>query len=120
MPKLGATALGYYKLVPQPAPLSSYAPSEPALTSNRPPQLPNLGFSPNLSRTPHCVSSPWPALHRSDHALLALVSALLCALNASRPGQLNKDHVRSPGTPRIILSLRHHRGQSDLESELCN
>jgi hypothetical protein len=37
MPKLGATALGHYKLVPQPAPLSNRAPSEPALTSNCPP-----------------------------------------------------------------------------------
>jgi hypothetical protein len=84
MPKLGATTLGYYRLVPQPTPQSNCAPSEPALTSNHPPQLPNLGFPPNQSRTPL-----WPALHRSDHALLALVSALLCALDASRPGQLS-------------------------------
>jgi hypothetical protein len=34
IPKLEATALGHYKLVPQPASLSNCAPSEPALTSN--------------------------------------------------------------------------------------
>jgi hypothetical protein len=52
IPKLGATTLGHYKLVPQPAPLSNCAPSEPALTSNYPPQLPNLGFPPNFFFVP--------------------------------------------------------------------
>jgi hypothetical protein len=47
IPKLGATALGHYKLVPQPAPLSNCAPSEPALTSNHPPKAPQFGISPN-------------------------------------------------------------------------
>jgi hypothetical protein len=54
MPKLGDTALGSYKLVPQPAPLSNFASSEPALTSNRPSQLPNLGF-PQISQEPRRV-----------------------------------------------------------------
>jgi hypothetical protein len=30
------------------------------------------------------------------------------------------DHIRSPGTPRVVLSLHHHRGQSDFELELRN
>jgi hypothetical protein len=80
--KFEAAAQRLYKLMSQPAPLSNCAPSEPALTSNRPPQLPNLGFPPNLSRTPQCVSSPWSALRRSDHTFLALVSTSLYAVDA--------------------------------------
>jgi hypothetical protein len=54
MPKLGATTLGHYKLVPQPARLSNCAPSEPALTSNRPPHLPIWDF-PQISQEPRRV-----------------------------------------------------------------
>jgi hypothetical protein len=89
MPKLGATALGPYKLSVPSALLGNHTPNAPARASDYPPERSNFEFPPNLSRTPHCVSSPWPALHRSDHALLTLVSALLYALDASRPGQLN-------------------------------
>jgi hypothetical protein len=112
MPKLGATDLGFFKLVPKPALLSSCAPREPALTFNRPPQLPNLRSPQNQSRILPCVSSPWPALHRSDYALLALVSALVCSCCfLTRPIEL--EDVGSPGTPQFIRSLRYHRGQSD-------
>jgi hypothetical protein len=30
------------------------------------------------------------------------------------------DHVRSQGTPRVVLNLRHHHGQRDFELELRN
>jgi hypothetical protein len=85
----GATALGPYKLSVSSAPLGNHTPNAPARASDYPLEHSNFEFPPNRSRTQQCVSSPWPALHMSDHALLALVSALLCALDASRPGQLN-------------------------------
>jgi hypothetical protein len=89
MPKLGATALGPYKLSVPLAPLGSLASSAPTRVSDCPPESSNLRFPPNRSTTSCCVSSSWPALQRSDHALLALVLAFLCALDASRPGQLS-------------------------------
>jgi hypothetical protein len=89
MPKLGATTLGPYKLSMPSALLGSQASSAPTRVSDCPPESSNLIFPPNRSRTPYCVSSPRLALHRSGHALLALVLALSYALDASRPSQLN-------------------------------
>jgi hypothetical protein len=54
MPKLGATTLEYYKLVPQPTPQSNCAPSEPALTSNRPHSSPIWDF-PQINQEPRRV-----------------------------------------------------------------
>jgi hypothetical protein len=46
-------------------------------------------------------------------------STLVCyGFLSAQPIEL--DHVRSLGTPRVVLSLRHHRGQRDFELELCN
>jgi hypothetical protein len=89
IPNPRATALEPYKLGVPSAPLFSQASSAPTRVSDCPPKRSNLGFPPNWSRTPYRVSSPWPALHRSDHALLALVLASLRARDAARPGQLN-------------------------------
>jgi hypothetical protein len=87
--KLATTTDGTYKLPPQWAPLSNHTPNALARASDCPPESCNLEFPPNQSRTPSCVSSPWPALYRSVHALLALVSIRLCAVDAHRPNQLN-------------------------------
>jgi hypothetical protein len=89
IPNSRAIALGPYKLSMPSAPLGSQASSAPTRVSDCPPERSNLGFPPNWSRTPYCVSSLWPALHRSDHALLALVLASLHARDAARPDQLN-------------------------------
>jgi hypothetical protein len=43
---------------------------------------------------------------------------MCCRCVAAWPIEL--DHARSPGTSRIVLGLRHHRGQSDCEPEPCN
>ena len=46
-------------------------------------------------------------------------STLVCyGCLSAQPIEL--DHVRSPGTPRVVLSLRHPRGQRDFELELRN
>jgi hypothetical protein len=84
--KLNATALESYKLSVPSAPLCSQAPTR---ASDYPPDSPNLRLPPNRSRTPYWVSSPWPTLYRSVHTLCFLVSVPLCALDASRPGQLS-------------------------------
>jgi hypothetical protein len=47
MPKLGATALGPYKLSVPSAPLGNHTPNAPAHASDYPPEHFNLGFPPN-------------------------------------------------------------------------
>jgi hypothetical protein len=47
------TALGPYKLSMPSALLGSQASNTPTRASDRPPELPNLRFAPNRSRTPH-------------------------------------------------------------------
>jgi hypothetical protein len=49
MPKLGATALGPYKLSMPSAPLGNYTPNAPTRASNYPPERFNLGF-PQISQ----------------------------------------------------------------------
>jgi hypothetical protein len=87
--KLAATADGTYKLLPQWAPLSNHTPNVTARASDCAPESSNLEFYPNQSRIPPCVRSPWLALYRSVHALLALVSIPLCAIDAHQPSQLS-------------------------------
>jgi hypothetical protein len=41
-----------------------------------------------------------------------------CRCLAAQPIEL--DHTRSPGTPRIVLGLRHHHEQSVCEPKPCN
>jgi hypothetical protein len=89
MPKLGATALGPYKLSVPSGSLGNHTPNAPAHASDYPPECFNLGFPPNRSRTPSCECSPWLARYRSVHDLLVLVSTSLCAVDAYQPGQLN-------------------------------
>jgi hypothetical protein len=84
-----ATALESYKLSMPLAPLCSQAPNTPTRASDYPLESPILRLPPNRSRAPYWVSSPWPTLYRSVPALCFLVSVPLCALDASRPGQLS-------------------------------
>jgi hypothetical protein len=83
------TAVGAYKLPAPPAPLSSCATSEATCASNRPLELPNLGFPPNHSRTPSGVGSPWSAYSRSVDAPCPLVSAPIPAPDTPRPTRLS-------------------------------
>jgi hypothetical protein len=93
IPNSRAITLGPYKLSVPSAPLGSQASNAPTRVSDCPPESSNLRFPQNQSRTPYCVSSPWPALHRSDHALLTLVLAFLCV--AEPP--------KSLGPPIVVL-----------------
>jgi hypothetical protein len=81
-PKLAATAHESNKLSMPSASLGIQAPSAPNRVSNRSPENPNLGFSPNQSKTPCGVSSPWLARFRSVHGFLTLVLVSLCAVDA--------------------------------------
>jgi hypothetical protein len=86
--KLITTAWASYKLEPQHVPLGNCASSKPTLSSDRFPQLPNLGLPPNRSKNAAKPSSPWAALHRSDHVVFDLVPASLCVPITHRPNQL--------------------------------
>jgi hypothetical protein len=50
LPKLITTARASYKLKPQHVLLDNYASSKPTISSDRSPQLPNLGLPPNRSK----------------------------------------------------------------------
>jgi hypothetical protein len=63
---------GSYELSVTSAPLGSQAPNPSTRASNRPPETANLKLSPNRSRAPHGVTSPWlwgtdiPRVHWKD------------------------------------------------------
>lgn len=84
-----ATALESYQLSVPSAPLCSQAPNTPTRASDYPLESPNSRLPPNRSRAPYWVSSPWPTLYRSVHALCFLVSVPLSAFDASRSGRLS-------------------------------
>jgi hypothetical protein len=78
-----------YKLPPPLAPLGNCATSGAIRALNRSLELENFLFPPKQFSAAVKAPSPWPALHRSDHALFVLVLASLYAGDAHQPAQLN-------------------------------
>jgi hypothetical protein len=88
MPKLGATALGYYKLSTPLAPLSHHKARASATAFNYPPESSNFFLSPNQFSAP-VNPSLWPDVYRLAHALLRDVLASLKSPDTHRPFELN-------------------------------
>jgi hypothetical protein len=112
--KLITTAWATYKLEPQHVPLGNCVSSKPTLSSDRFPQLPNLGFPPNRSKNAAKPSSPWAALHRSDNVVFDLVPASLCVPITHRPNQFlwagvdHREHLDLfPGCMVIVARANH-------------
>jgi hypothetical protein len=114
-----ATALEPYKLSVPSAPLCIQASSAPARISDCSLESSNLGFPPKSAKHTACVSLSWSAFHRSNHVLLALVLAFLCALEAHRPNQLHWTEVDQRGHFELS-QIASHREQRDWGLEPCN
>jgi hypothetical protein len=102
MPKLGATALGYYKLSTPPAPLSHNEARAPATTSNQPTESSNFFLSPNQFSAPVNTSSG-PDVYRLAHALLRDVLASLKSPDTHRPFELNLIALGNPEHVSVFL-----------------
>ena len=87
--ELDATALVSYKLSEPLAPLGNHEAKAPTCDLELSTSELQFGISPKSVKAPPRVSSPWSARYRSDHAILALVLATLCAYDAAQLGPLS-------------------------------
>jgi hypothetical protein len=114
-----ATALRSYKLSVLSAPLGSRAPNTPARASDRPLERSSLGFPPNQSKLRGSELTVASSLQVRSCLPCSRCNIPVC-YRCLAAQSIELDYNRSPGTPQIVLNLRHHHGQSDCEPEPCN